>query len=52
VTDSDLKVGTPVRDALEGAVTAIGAAGCETPALDAEVLLAHALGVRREQLLL
>jgi release factor glutamine methyltransferase len=33
-------------------VTAIGAAGCETPALDAEVLLAHALGVSRERLLL
>jgi release factor glutamine methyltransferase len=44
--------GTPVRDALDGAVTAIAAAGCETPRLDAELLLAHALGVTREQLLL
>jgi release factor glutamine methyltransferase len=44
--------GTPVRDALDGAVTAIAAAGCETPRLDAEVLLAHALGVARERLLL
>ena len=43
--------GTPVRDALEGAITAIAAAGCETPRLDAELLLVHALGVRREQLL-
>jgi release factor glutamine methyltransferase len=42
--------GTPVRDALDGAVTAIGAAGCETPRLDAELLLAHALGVGRERL--
>ncbi len=42
--------GTPVRDALDGAVTAIGAAGCETPRLDAELLLAHALGVARERL--
>lgn len=42
--------GTPVRDALDGAVTAIGAAGCETPRLDAELLLAHALGVTRERL--
>lgn len=42
--------GTPVRDALDGAVTAIGAAGCETPRLDAELLLAHALGVERERL--
>jgi release factor glutamine methyltransferase len=41
-----------VRDALEGAITAIGAAGCETPRLDAEVLLAHVLGVGRERLLL
>ncbi len=44
--------GTPVRDALDGARTAIAAAGCETPRLDAEVLLAHALGVSRERLLL
>jgi release factor glutamine methyltransferase len=42
--------GTPVRDALDGAVTAIAAAGCETPRLDAELLLAHALGVARERL--
>ena len=41
-----------MRDALEGAITAIGAAGCETPRLDAEVLLAHVLGVGRERLLL
>lgn len=44
--------GTPVRDALQGAITAIAAAGCETPRLDAEVLLAHVLGVSRERLLL
>jgi release factor glutamine methyltransferase len=50
VRSSAIKVGTPVRDALEGAVTAIAAAGCETPLLDAEVLLANALGVRRERL--
>jgi release factor glutamine methyltransferase len=42
--------GTPVRDALDGAVTAIAAAGCETPRLDAELLLASALGVSRERL--
>jgi release factor glutamine methyltransferase len=52
VSRGGLKVGTPVRDALEGAVTAIAAAGCETPQLDAEVLLAHALGVDRERLFL
>lgn len=44
--------GTPIRDALDGALTAIGAAGCETPRLDAELLLAHALGVSRERLLI
>jgi release factor glutamine methyltransferase len=42
---------TSVRDALQSAVTAISAAGCETPRLDAEVLLAHVLGVGREKLL-
>jgi release factor glutamine methyltransferase len=44
--------GTSVRDALDGAITAIAAAGCETPRLDAELLLAHVLGVARERLLL
>jgi len=43
--------GTPARDALDGAITAIAAAGCETPRLDAELLLAHALGVSRERLI-
>jgi release factor glutamine methyltransferase len=42
--------GTPVGEALDGAITAIAAAGCETPRLDAEVLLAHALGVSRARL--
>ena len=42
--------GTPVREALDGAVTAIAAGGCESPRLDAELLLAHALGVSRERL--
>jgi release factor glutamine methyltransferase len=48
---SSLESATPARDALDGAVTAIAAAGCETPKLDAEILLAHVLGVEREQLL-
>jgi release factor glutamine methyltransferase len=43
---------TSVRDALDGAFTAIAAAGCETPRLDAELLLAHALGVPRERLVI
>jgi release factor glutamine methyltransferase len=41
-----------VRDALQGAETAIGAGGSDTPRLDAEVLLAHVLGVGRERLLI
>lgn len=44
-------LGTPVREALEGAITAIGAAGCESPRLDAELLLANVLGVSRERLM-
>jgi release factor glutamine methyltransferase len=47
-----LDVGVPVRDALEGATGAIEAAGCETPRLDAELLLAHALGVPRERMMI
>jgi len=43
--------GTPAADALQGAITAISAAGCETPRLDAEVLLASVLGVGRERLI-
>jgi release factor glutamine methyltransferase len=44
--------GTSIRDALDSAVIAIAAAGCETPRLDAELLLADVLGVARERLLL
>jgi release factor glutamine methyltransferase len=43
--------GTPVRDALDSAAVALTAAGVQTPRLDAEVLLAHALGVDRLTLL-
>ncbi len=39
--------GTPAREALDSAVVALSAAGVETPRLDAEVLLAHVLGVDR-----
>jgi release factor glutamine methyltransferase len=45
-------LGTPAHDALDGAITAIGAAGCDTPRLDAELLLANVLGVTRERLFL
>jgi release factor glutamine methyltransferase len=42
---------TSVRDALDSAVIALGAAGCETPRLDAEVLLADVLGADRGALI-
>lgn len=38
------------RDALDAAVDALTAAGCETPRLDAELLIAGALGVERAAL--
>ena len=40
------------REALDAAATALQAAGCSTPRLDAELLIADALGVGREQLVL
>ncbi len=39
-----------VRDALAAATDALGAAGCDTPQLDAELLIADALGVDRGEL--
>jgi release factor glutamine methyltransferase len=42
---------TTVREALESAQIALTAAGCATPRLDAEVLLAHVLGVDRAALI-
>jgi release factor glutamine methyltransferase len=39
--------GPPVRDALDAAVAALAAAGCSSPRLDAEVLIADALGADR-----
>jgi release factor glutamine methyltransferase len=41
-----------VRDALARAAAALSAAGCESPRLDAELLLGEALGVGREQLVM
>ena len=38
---------TSVRDALDSALIALTAAGCDTPRLDAELLLADAMGVDR-----
>jgi release factor glutamine methyltransferase len=43
---------TPVREALDSAVVALTAAGVETPRLDAEVLIAHVLGVDRAALVI
>jgi release factor glutamine methyltransferase len=42
---------TTVREALESALIALTAAGCATPRLDAEVLLAHVLGADRAALI-
>jgi release factor glutamine methyltransferase len=42
--------GIPVRDALDSAVIALRAAGVDTPQLDAELLLAAAMGVDRAAL--
>ncbi len=42
--------GTTVRDALDSACIPLTAAGCETPRLDAELLLAAAMGVDRAML--
>ncbi len=42
---------TTVRDALDSALIALTAAGCDTPRLDAEVLLAAAMGVDRAMLI-
>jgi release factor glutamine methyltransferase len=42
--------GVPVRDALDSALVALEAARVDTPRLDAEVLLAHALEVDRAAL--
>jgi release factor glutamine methyltransferase len=46
------RLATPVRDALDSARIAIAAAGSDTPDLDAQVLLAHALGVDRAALIM
>jgi release factor glutamine methyltransferase len=46
-----LRAAVSARDALDGARTAIAAGGSESARLDAELLLAHALGVTRERLL-
>jgi release factor glutamine methyltransferase len=42
---------TSVRDALDSAGIALSAAGCDTPRLDAELLLAHALSISRAALI-
>ena len=44
--------GPTVAGALREATALLAASGCDTPRLDAELLLAHALGVGRERLVL
>jgi release factor glutamine methyltransferase len=43
-------VSAPALQALSGVAAQLAAGGCDTPRLDAELLLAHALGVSRERL--
>jgi release factor glutamine methyltransferase len=45
------RVQTTVRDAIDSALIALTAVGCETPRFDAEVLLAAAIGVDRAALI-
>ena len=45
-------MGTSVRDALESALVALEAVGLDTPRLDAQVLLAHVMGMQRGELFL
>ena len=45
-----MRARTSVRDALDSAVIALTAAGCDTPRLDAELLMAHALADQRHPL--
>ena len=47
-----LRAAVSAHDALDGARTAIAAGGSDSARLDAELLLAHALGVTRERLLI
>ena len=49
---ADLAAGVAVADALAGAVRRLASAGCDTPRLDAELLLASVLQVERGRLLL
>ncbi|HTX30520.1 MAG TPA: peptide chain release factor N(5)-glutamine methyltransferase [Solirubrobacteraceae bacterium] len=48
----ETSLGLSVRDALLGAAATLTEAGCETPRLDAELLLAEALGVDRSRLVI
>lgn len=43
---------TSLRDELTGATASLAEVGCESPRLDAELLLAHVLGVDRAQLVM
>lgn len=52
MSSGGVRAAVGVRDALDGAVTAIAAAGSPSPRLDAELLLADALGTTRERLVL
>src|SRR5436305_1398755 len=47
----EASVGTTIADTLAEATATLTNAGCDTPRLDGELLLADALGISRERLL-
>ncbi|MGH2871996.1 MAG: peptide chain release factor N(5)-glutamine methyltransferase, partial [Solirubrobacteraceae bacterium] len=49
---AEATLATSVRELLVSARARLAAAGCDSPRLDAELLLAHALDVSRERLVL
>jgi release factor glutamine methyltransferase len=52
VVDAAVGAGKSVSAALSDATAALAAAGCDTPRLDAELLLSYVLGVGRERLVI
>jgi release factor glutamine methyltransferase len=49
---AEARLGVSIGDALSRATARLSEAGCDTPRLDAELLIAEALGVGRERLLI
>jgi release factor glutamine methyltransferase len=49
---AEVAAGVAIDEALAGAARRLASVGCDTPRLDAELLLAHVLDVQRERLVL